>query len=84
MENRIGLNLRRSCFFALTNESPQPMSTFTGITHKITYRRPTDDTIHKLEWTCPKGWSLTAVREAFQIRFPGAEIIKITEAPCSI
>ena len=84
MENRILLALQRSCFFALTNESPQPMSVLTGITHKIIYRRPIDDTIHKLEWTCPKGWSLTAVREAFQIRFPGAEIIKIAEAPCSI
>ena len=57
---------------------------FTGITHKITYRRPTDDTIHKLEWTCPKGWNRAAVREAFQIQFPGAEIISITETPCSI
>jgi hypothetical protein len=55
-----------------------------GITHKITYRRPIDDTIHKLEWNCPKGWSRSAVREAFQIQFPGAEIISITEAPCSI
>jgi len=84
MENRIGLNLRRSCFFALTNESPQPMSVFTGITHKITYRRPTDDTIHKLEWSCPKGWGRTAVREAFYAQFPGAEILSIEEAPCSI
>ncbi len=60
------------------------MSTFIGITHKITYRRPTDDTIHKLEWTCPKGWSRAAVREAFYAQFPGAEIIEITEASCSL
>ena len=60
------------------------MSTFIGITHKITYRRLTDDAIHKLEWTCPKGWSLTAVRDAFYAQFPAAEIIEITEAPCSL
>jgi hypothetical protein len=60
------------------------MSTLTGITHKITYRRLTDDTIHKLEWTCPKGWGRTAVREAFYAQFPAAEIIEITEAPCSL
>ena len=60
------------------------MSTLTGITHKITYRRLTDDTIHKLEWTCPKGWSRTAVQEVFYAVFPAAEIIKITEAPCSL
>jgi len=58
------------------------MSTFIGITHRITYRRPTDGTIHKLEWTCPKGWGRTAVREAFQIQFPGAEIFSIEEVPC--
>jgi hypothetical protein len=60
------------------------MAMSTGITHKIIYRRPIDDTIHKLEWTCPKGWSLTAVREAFYVQFPAAEIIEITEAPCSL
>lgn len=60
------------------------MPTSIGITHKITYRRPNDDTIHELGWTCPKGWSLTSVREAFQIQFPSAEIISIEEVPCSI
>ena len=60
------------------------MSTLTGITHKITYRRLTDDTIHKLEWTCPKGWGRTAVREALYAQVPAAEIIEITEAPCSL
>jgi hypothetical protein len=84
MESRTLLALQRSCLLALTNESPQPMSAFTGITHKITYRRPTDDTIHKLEWSCPKGWGRTAVREAFYAQFRGAEILSIEEAPCSI
>jgi hypothetical protein len=60
------------------------MAAAIGITHKIIYRRPIDDTIHKLEWNCPRGWSRAAVREAFQAQFPGAEIIGITEAPYSI
>jgi hypothetical protein len=60
------------------------MAMTTGITHQIIYRRPIDDTMHKLEWTCPRGWNRTAVREAFQVQFPGAEIISITETPCSI
>jgi hypothetical protein len=60
------------------------MSTFTGITHKITYRRLTDDTIHKLEWNCPRGWSRTAVREAFYAQYAAAEIISIEELPCSL
>jgi len=46
----------------------------TGITHTITYRRSTDDTIHKLEWTCPK-WTRSAVRDAFYAQYAAAEII---------
>jgi len=58
------------------------MTTSTGITHLITYRRHHDhETTITLEWTCPKGWSTSAIREAFEIQFPSAEIIKITEVP---
>ncbi len=60
------------------------MSTFTGITHTITYRRAIDNATLELEWTCPKGWGASAVRDAFEAQFPGAEIISITDAPCSI
>jgi hypothetical protein len=53
----------------------------TGITHLITYRRHYDNGTITLEWTCPKGWSTSAVRDAFQTQFPSAEIISITEVP---
>jgi hypothetical protein len=56
----------------------------TGITHTITYRRSTDDTIHKLEWSCPNGWGRSAVREAFYAQYAAAEIISIEELPCSL
>jgi hypothetical protein len=60
------------------------MSTFIGITHKITYRRHIDDSVHKLEWICPKGWTRSAVREAFYAQHRNAEILSIEEVPCSL
>jgi hypothetical protein len=60
------------------------MSAAIGITHTITYRRAIDNATLKLEWTCPKGWGASAVRDAFEAQYPGAEIISITEDPCSI
>ena len=46
----------------------------------ITYIK--DDERHDLEWIAGNGWTKDSIRECFERRFSGAEIISIHERPC--
>ena len=45
------------------------------MTYQITYTKANE--LHQLEWIVPQGWSEPAVRECFERRFPGSEILNI-------
>jgi hypothetical protein len=46
----------------------------------ITYQK--DNETHDLEWIAGNGWTIPAIRQCFERRFSGAEIISIHERPC--
>jgi hypothetical protein len=46
----------------------------------ITYSQNNEQ--HILEWIAGNGWSVSAIRECFAVRFPQAEIIAVEERPC--
>jgi hypothetical protein len=46
----------------------------------ITYTK--DNERHDLEWIAGNGWTIPAIRQCFERRFSGAEIISIHERPC--
>ena len=46
----------------------------------ITYIK--NNETHELEWIAGNGWTIPAIRQCFQRRFHGAEIISIYERPC--
>jgi hypothetical protein len=47
----------------------------------ITYIK--DNEQHDLEWIAGNGWSVASIRQCFEQRFSGAEIISIYERPCA-
>ena len=44
--------------------------------YAITYRK-NNETVVIPEWIVPTGWGETAIREAFELQFPQAEIISL-------
>jgi hypothetical protein len=46
--------------------------------YEITYQK--DNATIDLQWIVPTGWSETAIREAFERQYSGAEIVSVT--PC--
>jgi hypothetical protein len=51
------------------------------VAYYITYIK--DNEHHDLEWIAGNGWTIPAIRQCLERRFPRAQIITIHERPCS-